>query len=71
MGLPYNTLGFIPFVHKNKGIVIYKEVPPKVEYTLIELGESFISVLHDMMKCRTAFMPAVLWSFCFKGRTFL
>ena len=42
MGLLYNILGFIPFVHKIKGFVIYKEVPLKVEYKLTELGESFI-----------------------------
>ena len=28
---------------------IYKEIPPKVEYTLTELGESFIPVLQTMM----------------------
>ncbi|MBU2702953.1 DNA-binding HxlR family transcriptional regulator [Sporomusaceae bacterium BoRhaA] len=28
---------------------IYKEIPPKVEYTLSELGESFIPVLNAMM----------------------
>lgn len=28
---------------------IYKEVPPKVEYTLTELGKSFIPVLNKMM----------------------
>ena len=33
------------FLHRE----IYKEVPPKVEYTLTELGESFIPVLQTMM----------------------
>lgn len=28
---------------------IYKEIPPKVEYSLTELGESFIPVLQTMM----------------------
>ena len=26
----------------------YQEIPPRVEYTLTELGESFLSVLHVM-----------------------
>ena len=33
------------FLHRE----IYKEIPPKVEYTLTELGESFIPVLNAMM----------------------
>ncbi len=33
------------FLHRE----IYKEIPPKVEYTLTELGESFIPVLNTMM----------------------
>lgn len=33
------------FLHRK----IYKEIPPKVEYTLTELGESFIPVLQAMM----------------------
>lgn len=33
------------FLHRE----IYKEIPPKVEYTLSELGESFIPVLNSMM----------------------
>ena len=33
------------FIHRE----IYKEVPPKVEYTLTELGKSFIPVLNQMM----------------------
>lgn len=28
---------------------IYKEIPPRVEYTLTELGKSFIPVLNQMM----------------------
>lgn len=34
------------FLHRE----IYKEVPPKVEYTLTELGKSFIPVLNQMME---------------------
>lgn len=34
------------FLHRE----IYKEIPPKVEYTLTELGESFIPVLNEMMR---------------------
>lgn len=34
------------FLHRE----IYKEIPPKVEYTLSELGESFIPVLNAMME---------------------
>ena len=33
------------FLHRE----IYKEIPPKVEYTLTELGESFVPVLQTMM----------------------
>lgn len=33
------------FLHRE----IYKEIPPKVEYSLTELGESFIPVLERMM----------------------
>lgn len=33
------------FLHRE----IYKEIPPKVEYTLSELGESFIPILNTMM----------------------
>ena len=32
------------FLHRE----IYKEIPPKVEYSLTELGQSFISVLNVM-----------------------
>ena len=33
------------FLHRK----IYKEIPPKVEYSLTEFGESFIPVLQTMM----------------------
>ncbi len=33
------------FLHRE----IYKEIPPKVEYSLTELGESFLPVLQTMM----------------------
>ena len=33
------------FLHRK----VYNEIPPKVEYTLTELGESFIPVLKTMM----------------------
>ena len=33
------------FLHRE----IYKEIPPKVEYSLTEFGESFIPVLKSMM----------------------
>lgn len=33
------------FLHRE----VYPEVPPKVEYTLTELGESFVPVLHEML----------------------
>lgn len=38
---------------ENDGLVhreIYKEVPPKVEYSLTKLGQTFIPVLHQMSK---------------------
>lgn len=33
------------FIHRE----IYKEIPPKVEYSLTDFGESFIPVLQTMM----------------------
>lgn len=33
------------FLHRE----IYKEIPPKVEYSLTQLGESFLPVLQTMM----------------------
>lgn len=29
---------------------VYREIPPKVEYSLTELGESFLPVLNQMMR---------------------
>lgn len=34
------------FLHRE----IYKEIPPKVEYTLTELGKSFIPILESMLE---------------------
>lgn len=34
------------FLHRE----IYKEIPPKVEYTLTDLGKSFIPILNQMME---------------------
>lgn len=34
------------FLHRE----IYKEIPPRVEYTLTPLGESFVPVLQQMME---------------------
>ena len=33
------------FLHRE----IYREIPPKVEYSLTELGESFVPVLNQML----------------------
>ena len=33
------------FLHRE----IYKEIPPKVEYSLTEMGQSFIPILNQMM----------------------
>lgn len=33
------------FIHRE----IYREIPPKVEYTLTEAGKSFVPILTDMM----------------------
>lgn len=43
------------FLHRE----IYKEVPPKVEYTLTELGKSFIPVLNQMMEWSEAHLCPV------------
>ncbi len=34
------------FIHRE----IYREIPPKVEYTLTEAGKSFVPILTDMMR---------------------
>ncbi|MCI9262004.1 MAG: helix-turn-helix transcriptional regulator, partial [Eggerthellaceae bacterium] len=34
------------FIHRE----IYREIPPKVEYTLTEEGESFVPILTEMMR---------------------
>ena len=46
------------FIHRE----IYREIPPKVEYTLTDAGKSFVPILTDMM----------LWSqqwLCNEGET--
>lgn len=40
------------FLHRE----IYKEIPPKVEYSLTELGKSFTPILQDMMKWSEAYL---------------
>lgn len=40
------------FLHRE----IYKEIPPKVEYSLTEFGESFIPVLQTMMTWSEAYL---------------
>ncbi len=40
------------FLHRE----IYSEIPPKVEYSLTELGESFIPVLQTMMAWSEAYL---------------
>ena len=40
------------FLHRE----IYKEIPPKVEYSLTEFGESFIPVLQTMMAWSEAYL---------------
>ena len=42
------------FIHRE----IYKEVPPKVEYTLTALGKSFVPVLTQMMMWSQAHLCA-------------
>ena len=40
------------FLHRE----IYKEIPPRVEYSLTEFGESFIPVLQTMMAWSEAYL---------------
>lgn len=40
------------FLHRE----IYKEIPPKVEYTLTELGKSFVPVLRTMTAWSEAYL---------------
>ena len=40
------------FLHRE----IYKEIPPRVEYTLTELGESFLPVLETMFAWSQRFL---------------
>ena len=40
------------FLHRE----VYKEIPPKVEYSLTEFGESFIPILQTMMAWSEAYL---------------
>lgn len=37
---------------------IYREIPPKVEYTLTEAGQSFAPILNDMLLWSQSTLPA-------------
>ena len=41
------------FLHRE----VYQEIPPRVEYTLTELGQSFIPILHSMLAWSEARLP--------------
>ena len=41
------------FLHRE----VYQEIPPRVEYTLTELGQSFVPILHSMLAWSEARLP--------------
>ena len=41
------------FLHRE----VYQEIPPRVEYTLTELGQSFVPILHSMLAWSEAHLP--------------
>ncbi len=41
------------FLHRE----VYQEIPPRVEYTLTELGQSFAPILHSMLAWSEARLP--------------
>lgn len=41
------------FLHRE----IYQEIPPRVEYTLTEMGQSFAPILHSMLAWSEAHLP--------------
>lgn len=36
---------------------VYQEIPPRVEYTLTDMGESFAPILHSMLAWSEAHLP--------------
>ena len=36
---------------------VYQEIPPRVEYTLTEMGQSFAPILHSMLAWSEAHLP--------------
>ena len=41
------------FLHRE----VYQEIPPRVEYTLTELGQSFVPILHSMLAWSESRLP--------------
>lgn len=41
------------FLHRE----VYQEIPPRVEYTLTDMGQSFASILHQMLAWSEAHLP--------------
>ena len=41
------------FLHRE----VYQEIPPRVEYTLTEMGQSFAPILHTMLAWSEAHLP--------------
>ena len=41
------------FLHRE----VYQEIPPRVEYTLTDMGQSFAPILHQMLAWSEAHLP--------------
>ena len=41
------------FLHRE----VYQEIPPRVEYTLTDMGQSFAPILHSMLAWSEAHLP--------------